>query len=94
MNVTRSVLRYTLKHCLELAKETFSSVTNIGDVFDMANDEERRRLMMYIGSNWYLTNKKVVLTPREPLSMLRQSTVKTNWRAIESDFRTIFHRSL
>jgi hypothetical protein len=43
---------------LELAKETFSIITNIGDVFQMANDEERRRLMMYVGSNWYLTNKK------------------------------------
>ena len=66
---------------LELAKETFNSVTNIGDVFEMANDAERRRLMMYIGSNWHLGNKKVVLTPREPLSMLCQSTQNPNWRA-------------
>jgi len=43
---------------LELAKETFSTATNIGDVFEMANDTERRRLMAYIGSNWYLSNKK------------------------------------
>ncbi len=43
---------------------------NVGDVFEMANDEERRRLMMYLGSNWYLTNKKVALTPRNPLNLL------------------------
>ena len=68
---------------LELAKETFSTVTNIGDVFQIANDTERRRLMMYIGSNWYLSNKKVALTPREPLSLLRHNSEKTNWRAKE-----------
>jgi site-specific DNA recombinase len=66
---------------LELAKETFNSVTNVGDVFEMANDEERRRLMMYLGSNWYLTNKKVALTPREPLSLLRHNNSETIWRA-------------
>ncbi len=66
---------------LELAKETFNSVINIGDGFEMANDAERRRLMRYVGSNWYLGNKKVVLTPREPLSMLCQSTQNPNWRA-------------
>ena len=42
---------------LELAKGTFSTVTN-GDVFQIANDTERRLLMMYIGSNLYLRNKK------------------------------------
>lgn len=66
---------------LELAKETFNSITNIGDVFEMANDVERRRLMMYIGSNWYLTNKKVVLTPREPLNLLSVSDRNLVWRA-------------
>ncbi|MCA9330188.1 hypothetical protein KDA11_06055, partial [Candidatus Saccharibacteria bacterium] len=66
---------------LELAKETFNSVTNVGDVFEMANDEERRRLMMYIGSNWHLGNKKVALTPREPLSLLHRNNSETIWRA-------------
>ncbi len=66
---------------LELAKETFNSVVNVGEVFEMANDEERRRLMMYVGSNWYLTNKKVVLTPRKPLDLLSVSDRNPNWRA-------------
>ena len=66
---------------LELAKETFSTAINIGDVFQMANYTERRRLMMYIGSNWYLSNKKVVLTEREPLDLLRNRASETNWRA-------------
>ena len=66
---------------LELAKETSSSVANIGDVFEMANDEERRRLMMYMGSNWTLDNKKVALTPREPLNALRHNNENTIWRA-------------
>lgn len=66
---------------LELAKETFTGVTNIGDVFEMANYEERRRLMSFLGSNWTLGNKKVALTPREPLSLLHSATRNPNWRA-------------
>lgn len=66
---------------LELAKETFSTVINIGDVFQMANDAERRKLMMYIGSNWYLTNKKVALTTRKPLDLLHNRASETSWRA-------------
>lgn len=66
---------------LELAKETFATVTNIGDVFEMANDEERRRLMMHVGSNWYLTNKKVDLTPRRPIDLLRHRDNNLVWRA-------------
>ncbi len=66
---------------LELAKETFSSVVNIGDVFEEANNDERRQLMMYLGLNWHLGNKKVALTPREPLSLLRHSSENPNWRA-------------
>jgi uncharacterized protein (DUF2225 family) len=43
---------------LELCNETFSDVTNIGEVFELANDEERRQLMLYLGTNWTLSNKK------------------------------------
>lgn len=66
---------------LELAKEIFSSVTNIGEVFEVANEEERRQLMLAIGSNWHLSNKKVDLTPRRPIDLLRSSSDKTIWRA-------------
>ena len=66
---------------LELAKETFSGVTNIGDVFEVANDKERRQLMAFVGSNWYLSNKKVQITPRRPLNLLRHSDENTDWRA-------------
>ena len=66
---------------LELCNETFSGVTNIGDVFEMAEDEERREIMLYLGTNWTLSNKKVALTPREPLNMLHISNRKTSWRA-------------
>ena len=66
---------------LELAKETFSGVVNLGEVFQEANDQEKRQLMIFVGSNWYLTKKKVALTPREPLSLLRQSSENPNWRA-------------
>jgi hypothetical protein len=36
---------------LELANQTFTGVTNIGEVFEMANDEEKRKLMNFLGSN-------------------------------------------
>jgi site-specific DNA recombinase len=66
---------------LELAKETFGTAIDISDVFQVANDKERRRLMMYIGSNWYLGNKKVALTPREPLNLLQNNANNLIWRA-------------
>jgi hypothetical protein len=58
---------------LELAKETFSSVINLEDVFKEADDTEKRQLMMYVGLNWHLGNKKVVQTPRKPLDLLSVS---------------------
>lgn len=76
------------KRWLELAKEIFNSVVNLGEVFETANDEERRRLMMYLGSNWYLGNKKVTLTRREPLSLLHKSDRDQFWRA-QPDERTM-----
>lgn len=66
---------------LELAKETFSSVINLGDVFKEADDMEKRQMMMYVGLNWHLGNKKVVLTPRKPLDLLSVSDRNPNWRA-------------
>lgn len=69
------------KQWLELAKETFSGVVNIGEVFEIANDEERWRLMMFLGSNWTLGNKKVALTPRKPLHLLHSSNRNLDWRA-------------
>jgi len=75
---------------LELANETFSVLTNIGEVFEIADGPERRRLMMLIGSNWYLSNKKVELTPRYPLDLLRQSDQKTDWRAVTSEVWNYF----
>lgn len=66
---------------LELASEVFSSVVNIGTTFEKANDDERRQLMLMLGSNWTLGNKKVALTPREPLSLLHSVTRNPNWRA-------------
>ena len=66
---------------LELCNETFSSFTNIGEVFELANDEERRQLMLYLGTNWTLSNKKVALTAREPLNYLHKATRKSDWRA-------------
>ncbi len=70
---------------LELASELFTGVTNIGEVFEEADDAEKRHLMLYLGSNWTLSNKKVELTPREPLDLLhisnRKTADETFWRA-------------
>jgi site-specific DNA recombinase len=66
---------------LELAKETFSGVVNLGEVFQEADDREKRQLMIFVGLNWHLGNKKVVLTPRKPLDLLSVSDRNPNWRA-------------
>jgi hypothetical protein len=69
------------KQWLELAIETFSRLINIGDVFENAQDDEQRRLMVFLGSNWTLSNKKVALTPREPLNLLHIGSRNKDWRA-------------
>ncbi len=66
---------------LELANELFTSVTDIGEVFEMADEEEKRKIMLHLGSNWTLGNKKAALTVREPLSLLHKSNRHSNWRA-------------
>lgn len=65
----------------ELAKDVFSQSINLGEVFEMANPQERRRLMSLVGSNWALGNKKVELTPRRPFDLLRHCDENTSWRA-------------
>jgi site-specific DNA recombinase len=69
---------------LELSKETFSGVVNLGEVFQEANNQEKRQLMMFLGSNWYLCNKKVVLIPKKPLNLLSVSDRNPNWRSIKA----------
>lgn len=69
------------KNWLELSNDLFSGAVNLGNVFEVANVAERRQLMNYVGLNWYLGNKKVALTPREPLSLLHKSNRNPTWRA-------------
>ncbi len=66
---------------LELASEVFTGVVNLGASFKHGNDNERRQIMLMLGSNWTLGNKKVALTVREPLSVLRHNSKNPNWRA-------------
>ncbi len=69
---------------LELSNQLFTGVTNIGSIFEMANDEEQRQMMLFLGSNWTLGNKKVALTPRKPLDLLHISQRESQenfWRA-------------
>lgn len=66
---------------LELAKKTFSGADNLGDVFQNADVQVKRQLMLFLGSNWHLGNKKVVLIPRKPLDLLSVSDRNPNWRA-------------
>jgi site-specific DNA recombinase len=72
---------YDAERWLELSDEVFSDVTNIGSVFKDATDEERRQLMLHLGSNWTLGNKKVAFTPRKPLDVLHVGSRNPEWRA-------------
>ncbi|MDQ5886018.1 MAG: site-specific recombinase, partial [Patescibacteria group bacterium] len=69
---------------LELATEVFTGVVNIGTSFEHGNDDERRQLMLMLGLNWTLGNKKVALTARKPLDLLYNSSEissENSWRA-------------
>ena len=66
---------------LELADELFTSVTDISEVFEMADEQEKRKLMLHLGLNWTLSNKKVAVTPRKPLDLLHKSNRHSDWRA-------------
>jgi site-specific DNA recombinase len=66
---------------LELAEELFSSAVNIVDTFKVANEKEKRQILLELGSNWQMSNKKVRFTPRKPYDLLANRTYDSNWRA-------------
>ena len=66
---------------LELAENFFSNTVTLTETFDMADVDEKRRLLMELGSNWVLSNKKVRFTPRKPYDLLINRTDNTVWRA-------------
>jgi site-specific DNA recombinase len=66
---------------LELAEELFSSAVNIVDTFKIANEQEKRQILLELGSNWQMSNKKVRFTPRKPYDLLANRTSESSWRA-------------
>ena len=66
---------------LELAENFFSKSVSLYDEYRSSNEEEKRSLLLEVGSNWYLGNRKVRLTPREPYDLLGNRTSNPNWRA-------------
>jgi site-specific DNA recombinase len=65
---------------LELAEQFFSGAVNIVDSFKIANEEEKRKILLELGSNWEMNNKKVRFTPRKPYDLLVNRTEKMSWR--------------
>jgi len=65
---------------LELAEGLFSNAVNIVDTFKIADDEERKQILLELGSNWQMSNKKVRFTPRRPYELLANRTSDSNWR--------------
>ena len=65
---------------LELAEDFFSSAVTLSDTFKIATDEEKKRILLQVGLNWKLDNKKVQFTPRKPYDLLVNRTNNTNWR--------------
>lgn len=66
---------------LELAEEFFSKATNCVETFERASDEEKRKILIEVGLNWKLGNKKALFTPREPYDLLVNRASYPNWRA-------------
>ena len=70
---------------LELTNKFFTGVVNILDTFKQADISEKREMLIEVGSNWILSNKKVLFTPRKPYDFLANRTSlvpsDTSWRA-------------
>ena len=66
---------------LELAEEFFTGASTIVDTFEKAPDDQKRRMLIEVGSNWQLQQKKALFTPRKPYDLLVNRTENTNWRA-------------
>jgi site-specific DNA recombinase len=66
---------------LELAENYFSTAISLTTAFNSAEDEDKRKLLLELGSNWQLSNKKALFTPREPYGLLVNKTNSSNWRA-------------
>ena len=70
----------------ELAEKLLRSAIDIGDTFAMADLDERRRLMRYVGSNWTLAKKNVCMKPKRPVSLiLRFKRHARNSKMVELD---------
>lgn len=51
---------------LELAESFFTSTITLSETFSIASADEKRQLLNELGSNWKLSDRKVVFTPRKP----------------------------
>lgn len=80
----------TAKEWLELAETFFTDLIQLVETFNLGSDEEKRRMLALIGSNWVLSNKKVVFTPRRPYDLLLNDDKQTVWRAVAEQVRTHF----
>lgn len=72
---------HNAEHWLELAEEFFSDAVNIVDTFNIATDQEKQKILLELGSNWTLTDKKVQFTPRKLYDLLVNRTSSSDWRA-------------
>jgi len=84
----------TANDWLELAEEFFTQIVSLVDSFAAAQDSEKRQLLLNIGSNWTLSNKKVAFTPRRPYDLLLKIEPNKNWRALANELRTYFEMGL
>ena len=66
---------------LELAEEFFTNAMTLVETFQEADTVKKKRILLEIGSNWTLSNKKALFTPRKPYDLLLNRTDLTIWRA-------------
>ncbi len=76
-----SDVNQTASAWLELAEGFFSNLVALRDTYDLAEDDEKRRMLQFLGSNWVLQSKKVAFSPRKPYDLLLNVDENKNWRA-------------
>ncbi len=74
-------LDYNAEGWLEVAERFFNGSINIGETFKLAKPDEKRLILLEIGTNWKLRNKKVLFTSVKPYDFLINRTDYPNWRA-------------
>lgn len=73
---------------LELAENFLNTAFHARDVIKSEDPEEKRDLIMSVGENFFLQDKKLEFSFKKPYDILLQPEYSTNGLGRQDDFRT------